>query len=373
MLVALLPLALGAVLGVGGCDAAGSDHRPLDVGQRLAVTEYAPTQPTSRSAYAEMGVIGGYGSVWLYTLGTGPSDPPRLVRSIRLPGLITTTAQVDAHGYIWVATPDQETAGPYDAMHIVDPYEARVHRTIELPDDLYSVADLSVYDDAVYVRAWRDGFSGGIGRVDPACATDEDRCAVEPFAELGNVGSTYQPSLRRVGGSLYSSSTANSRDERPSTDSIDPATGEITKSVSFSGKTETDGRSLFLTTRDYTGTQTLVQLALGSLDVLGAVETPGVALVAVQDGRVYLSYYESTSVRVYDAETLEPLQTYDVRTAGGVYDTFGFVAPDVLMLNGTAALDTSTGHVLLDPSHGQANLGSGPGDLRLPQGHLLGF
>ncbi len=73
------------------------------------------------------------------------------------------------------------------------------------------------------------------------------------------------------------------------------------------------------------------------------------------------------------AETLEIVRTFDVSSSGGVHASFGFVAPGVLLLNGTSSLDVTTGQVLLDPAHGVAQLGFGPRATTLPEGHPLAY
>lgn len=282
--------------------------------------------------------------------------------------MITTAAQVDRRGYVWVATPDGETTGPHDAMYVVDPHAAVVHRVIELPDTLRAVADLSIYDDGVYVRAWRNGFSGGIGRIAPDCVVDEARCAASLFVDLGNVGGSYGRSILRIGDVLFSASVNNSRDRRHSTDRISVASGTILASAPFVGGTVTEGSSLFVTTRVRTGEPELVRLHPETLDVTAATAVPNSPQIAYEEGIVYLSASRGATVTAYDAETLEPTRTYAIPEGASAHDTFAFAAPGVLMLNGTASLAVESGDILIDPARGTAEMGRFQRELRLPQG-----
>ena len=371
--LAVVAVALLPGLGISGCDVFGEDLGRRSEGQSLTVTEYVEEQPASLADYADMGVIGGYSSLFLYDLGSGPDDPPRLVRSIRIPGFITTAAQVDARGYVWVATPDYEEGGPAYVTYIVDPHRAIVQRVIDLPDEIRAVGDLSIYDDGVFLRSWRNGFSGGIGRVDPDCAVDASRCAAELFTELGNVGIHADPPIQRVGDVLYSTSNANSRDERQALDKIDARTGEILISAPRSGGVAIGDLNLFFETLTAPNVWELVKMDLGTLSEVATAPAQGMELIAYQDGLLYRTHQRQTTVEVRDAETLESTGSFSIAEAGGASSTFAFVAPNMLMLNGTAALDVGTGAVLLDPARHMVQMGADPGRMRLPQGHPLGF
>ena len=364
----LLPL-----LGLGGCDLFGGDYGPRQEGEPLRLTEYAAEQPASLADYARMGVIGGYGSIWLYDLGTGPDDPPRIVRSLRIPGYITSAAQVDARGYVWVATPDHSTKGPERVTYIVDPHRAVVQRVIDLPSEVRAAGDLSVYDDGVFLRSWRNGFSGGIGRVDPECAVDASRCDVELFTELGNVGIHSDPPIQRVGDDLYSSSNLNSRDRRASMDKIDVATGEIVASADMAGSYVIGLEHLFFQHRVGPGVWRLFKLDRETLEEVDSIPSSNMPLIAYQDGRLYRAELGGFRVEVSDAETLEVVDAISLPAAGEARHTFAFVAPDVLMLNGSASLDVSTGEISLDPSRDEVQMGGNPSRIRLPQGHPLAF
>ena len=269
---------------------------------------------------------------------------------------------------MWLATPDGETTGPHDAMYVVDPHAAVVHRVIELSDTLSAVADLSIYENGVFVRAWRNGFSGGIGRIDPDCVVDQARCDPSLFVDLGNVGGTAEPSILRIGDVQFSASVNTSRDRRHSTDRISVASGTILASAPFVGGAVTDGSSLFISTRVRTGEPELVRLDPKALDVTGATAVPNAPQIAYEDGTVYLSASEGGTVTAYDAETLEPTRTYAIPEGSGAHDTFALAAPDVLMLNGTASLAVESGDILIDPARGTAEMGPFQRELRLPQG-----
>ena len=351
-------------LSLGACDL-----NDLGEGDRLEVSEYVSEQPTSREEYAAFGAIGDYGSVWLYRLGDGPGEPPRLVRSIRMRAVLPAAAQVDARGYVWVAAPYVEAggSGPSDVLYALDPHAGTVHRAIDLPKDLGTVADVAVYDDAVLFRS----VSGGVGRVHPACMADPARCAVSTVAPLDNAVGASAPSLFVVGKSLFAVSSRN--DGQPELERIDLASGRVTHSVPFSGRAVTDGAHFYFTTRDYAEGPTLVAVRLDDLVVVRSRPVQSAySFTALQNGSLFVSGRSTSRVEVYDAATFEPVRSIDVAEAGGVSETFAFVAPDVLMLNGTASLNVATGDVWFDPARGTAEFGaSGGGPIRLPQGHPL--
>ena len=370
VLSGLLALALAFGLGAAGCDSQSAGD-VLSEGRQLEVEEHSPSQPSSLREYAEMGAIGSFNRVWLYRLGSGPADPPRLVRSIKVPIVITNQAQVDARGYVWVTAPDLSRSGVHRQMYVVDPHAGTIHRAIDLPGELRAAADLSIYDEGVFVRAWRNGFSGGIGRVDPDCPVDPLRCEAVLLTELGNVGGSFNPSIVLHDGWLISTSVPNSRDDRQAIDRIDVATGDLVESLAFAGKIELDEGELYASVRGYGPGNALVVLDPSTSEVLRSQSIQYLPLIAVEDGVVYLSNYRADVVYAYDAQTLEQVRTYRVPDAGGVLNPFGFVAPGVLMLNGLVSLDVATGDLLRDPSEGEVDLGFGPSELRLPQGHPL--
>lgn len=373
----LAPLAL--ILLFGGCDPfAYPEVPPLEEGHRLEVVEYAAEQPASRAAYAAMGtfVIPSERLV-IFDPGTGPEDPPRIIRSLLIPDRYINDAQIDRDGYVWVATPDRNRnagGGPIRETYVIDPHTGTVHRMLRLPSELRAVAGVIVGPELVYLRAWRDGFSGGIGVVDRECVFDANKCEVRFFTELGNVGGTPERAFHLTEDALYSFSGRNSRDNRESTDRIDPQTGEITASSAISGTFALDEQSFYVIGYQVPGVNSAIQINKETLEREAEVEVdPFRPWLALDENRLYVASSPTAhepSIEVYSAETLAALDTLDIPAAGEPSAVFGFVAPGVLLLNNTAWLNTETGEVMadafpLDPFFSHA--------LRLPEGHPLAY
>ncbi len=338
---------------VSGCDPFAYDELdPLEEGQQLEVVEYDDAQPASRAAYAGMGTFVISRRVVVFDPGTGPDDPPRILRSIRVPGRVMYDAQIDRDGFVWIATPDRGGdfgSGPIRESFVVDPYTATVHRVLALPSELRATAALLVGPEKVYLRAWRNGFSGGIGAVDRQCVFDETRCEVEFFTELGDVGNTPEQVLHISGESLYSFSGSNSRANRHSTDRIDLQTGEIIATSALSGSFAFDDEAFYVLGNQ----QGLSRRVVVRLDkeTLGEAERMGVDqqrddLIAVEGDRLYLGGFGDDFIQVRSAETLGSLGTIDISAAGDATAAFGFVAPGVLMLNHTSYLDVEAETVM---------------------------
>ena len=367
----LITLVVAFGVGIASCDSAGAPGGQLREGQRLDVVRYAAAeQPTSRAGYAGMGVFAGYGSIHLFDPGTGTSDPPRLVRSIRLPNLLPQAAQVDHDGYVWVAVPDHSVERVHRAAYVVDPHAATVHRVVALAEEVRAAADLVIGPERVYLYAWRNGFSGGVGTVDRGCVADRTRCGATLFSELGNVGSTPERAFHLSDRWLYVASNMNSRDQRRALNKIDLATGQIVATSPNENDFAFDDRSLYTVGYLEPGAAYLVRLDRETLAETGRDDA---SLIAREGSSLYVSDYQSNTVQVRSTETLEVVRTFNVSASGGVLAPFGFVAPGVLMLNGAASLNVATGKVLLDPAREQAELGFGPNASRMPEGHPLAY
>lgn len=312
------------------------------------------------------------GRVYVVDPGSGPADPPRLVKLLEIPGLLTFAGQIDSEGYLWLATPDLDPrGGPHDRSYVLDPHSGTVHRVIALPRELRAVADVNVGPERVYVRSWRDGFSAAIGTVPRACVRDATQCQATLFTELGNVGLTPERSLHLTQQALYSFSNSNSRDGRRSIDRINLDTGAIVQSSPLENEFAFDSTSFYAVGQFIQGRNELVRLDRETLTETARAPSPRGSLIAVQYPFVYTSSHLINTVEVHDAETLELIRTIDVTGAGGVNATFGFVAPGVLMLNGNTSLDVSTGALLRDPA--EVTFGALQLAVRLPEGHPLAY
>ena len=358
-----------AALALASCDLTGVGSGTFGEGRVLEGTEYSEVLPTSRRAYAELGTFV-TGGVVTFRPGTGPDDPPEVVRGFSFPGHLVWDAQIDRDGFLWVATPDRVNGGALRVVYVVDPFASEVVRVIRLPEELRAVAGLVVGPERVYLRAWRNGFSGAIGAVDRRCAADESLCGVSLFTELGNVGvSSSAGALRLSGSDLVSFSLRNSGDKRESTDRIDTRTSEILASSPYSGTSTADAGSYYVIGGDGTGgPSTITRLDERTLSELGSVQAePGFgSLIAAGGGRLYVGGFRERAVKVYYGVSLEHLETIDTSAATELSYALGFVAPNVLVLNGAWWLDTRTGAVSRIPQAPEFGTSQA---LRLPEGH----
>ena len=333
----LTTLALIAAV-LPGCDLVGG-HDRLDEGQRLRVIEYGE-QPGSRAEYARLATLVIPGAV--VVLDPGEGGAPRVVRSIRIPDHLTSDAQLDRDGYLWVATPDRNSV-PLRIAYVLDPSTGTVVRAIELPQDLRSVAALVVGRDRVFLRSWRDGFSGAVGAVDRRCATVSSACEPTVLTELGNVGTSSENAFILDGDTLFSFSNPNSRDEREAVDRIDTRTGKITATAPYGGKSVADDDFIYAVAFFEPGVNSIVKLDKATLGVVDQlVVGPEPALLALQDGVLYDTGFRDDVVRVRSTETLEVEREIDVSSTRGATAAFGFLAPDVLVLSHAAYLDLGT-------------------------------
>lgn len=369
-----LPLALvsAAILAIsfGGCDVVTGGPNPLEEGQQLEVEVYSDSQPSGRLGFSEFGTFVVPGRVFVFAPGTGPDDPPQIVRSIRIPEHLTNDAQIDRDGFLWVATPDRNST-PLRVAYVIDPSTGEVLRVIELPGDLRAVAALLVGPDQVYLRSWRDGFSGAIGSVDRQCVTDASRCSVSILTDLGDVGTTPEQAFHLDGNTLFSFSNPNSRSNRESIDKVDISTGKIIKSTPFGSTFSFDESYIYTVAYFTSGTNSIVKIDKDNLDVLVQKSIgSNISLISIQGDLIYLTGFNSSIVEVRHKDTMEMVRQIDVSSTGGATALFGFVAPDVLLLNHTSFLNTRSDDTVLDAFPINAQFSQG---LRLPEGDPLAY
>ncbi len=357
-----------------GCDGQGLLGGDLDTGDDVAATDHADALPDARQGYAGFGSYVGRESVTVFDPGTGPSDPPRVVRSFTFPDMAVYDAQMDADGFLWVATPDRALVGGIlRYVYVVDPAQARVQRRITVPNDLRSVSALLVGPDRVFLRSQRNGFSGAIGAVDRRCAVDPDVCEATVLTDLGDVGGASSGGLRLSGETLYSFSNRNSQADRQSVDAIDTRTGEIVRSSSRTGMVAADATSFYIATY-VDGEATAIRLDPATLAETGRGRLLNREFrIAMMDGRLYAANSRDPTLFIYDAATLEPAGEIDVSeierlSAGYVTYALGRLAPGVLLLNHSSWLDTTTGTVHADVLPFVPD-GRNSQSLRLPEGH----
>lgn len=369
LLAGIVVALAGSLVLASGCSLVFPSDPTLSEGNRLEVTDHVSDLPASRTGYARMVTFNTPAAVQIVDPGTGPDDLPRLLRTIRFPEHLVNEQQIDSDGFLWVTTPDGY-GGPLRVTYVVDPHAGRVHRAIELPHELRAAAGLSVGARDVYLRAWRDGFSGGIGVVSRTCASDPDACGVRLLTELGNVGGTPDgQSLHLDDGNLYSFNTGNSRDQRESTARLDPTTGAEVASYPLSGASVSDDDHFYVIVLREPGRFALVRLDKLTLQEEDSVDVPGDPFqVAYDQGQVYVSDGARSTVKVYDAATLDAVTTIDISAAGAKEAAFGFLAPGVLLLNHHAWLNTQTRTVVPDGFPLQESFSK---SVRFPQGHPL--
>ena len=369
-MTALLVLAVvGSFVFASGCSLVFPSDPTLSEGSQLDITDHASSLPSTRAGYARMVTFNTPAAVQIVDPGTGPDDPPRLLRTIRFPEHLVNEQQIDSDGFLWVTTPDGY-GGPLRVTYVVDPHAGRVHRAIELPNELRAAAGLSVGARDVYLRSWRDGFSGGIGVVSRTCASNPDACSVRLLVELGNVGGTPDgQSLHLDDESLYSFSRGNSRDQRQSTARLVAATGMEIASYPLSGTSTSDDDHFYVIVLREPGRFELVRLDKLTLQEEDRVDVPDDPFqVAYDQGRVYVSDGRLSTVTVYDAGTLDFVTRIDVSAAGAKEAAFGFLAPSVLQLNHHAWLNTQTRTVVPNAFPLQESFSK---SVRFPQGHPL--
>lgn len=370
---ALALVAAVASLGAG-CSVLESENPTLGEDARLEVTDYDSARPATRAGYADLATfVTPGGRVQIFDPGTGPSDPPRLIRTIRVRNHIVTDAQIADDGYLWVAPPDFE-GGTLRVVYVVDPHTGIIHRNIETPANLSAIAGLTIGPDAVYLRAWRDGFSGGIGVVSRSCVATSTDCNVRFLSELGDVGGTPERALHYEPGALYSFNGSNSRAERLSTVRIDPSTGDERATTALSGTSTFDAESFYVLALRGPGERNLIRLDKETLREEASARIGINAFqIAHESGRLYVTDGLLQTVEVYNAATLESVETIDISEAmiaGAPEAAVGFIAPHVLILNHHSYLNTETNEVVSDAFPLDLNFSQA---LRLPQGHPLAF
>lgn len=364
-------LAALLVLATPGCSPFGIDDPTLAEGRVLGTVDHGPVLPASRQGYAGMGTfLTAGGGIQVFDPGTGPDDPPQLVRTIQFEAHNVNDAQIGSDGYLWVATPDASAGGSLQVFYVLDPHTAEVHRAVEVPLELRAVAGLTVTPGGVFFRAWRDGFSGGIGVVSRSCVSAARECDVDLFAELGDVGVGTEILLRYREGSLYSFNTSSSRSETEFVKRYDPTTG---RELARFAKGGTSGWGQLGPTLEHVsaGVQSLFRLNATTLAAEAERTVEGfLSSVGVEGGTVYAVDYQTPVVQTFAEGDLTPLRDIDVGAAGRPLPCFGFMAPGVLMLRYDAWLNTRTGDVVTDAFPLSAQSCE---SLRLPEGHPLAF
>lgn len=356
---------VGALALASGCSAFTSGNPTLDEGARLEVTDHATDLPTSRAGYAAMVTFTTPGgAIQIVDPGTGPADPPRLLRTLRLERHIVNEAQIADDGYLWVASPDFE-GGTLRVVYVVDPYAGTVHRAIETPPALSAIAGLTVGPDDVYVYAWRSGPSGAVGAVPRACASASRVCDVRLLAEFANVGLTPERALHYERGRLYSFSLGRIEENKPDeTARLDPATGRMLGMYPFTGSSTFDADDFYIMILRGPGQKELVRV---DKETLQEEDRQPIGInafqIAYDAGKLYVTDGVLTTVEVYDAATLDRVEVIDGSAgirAGSPEAGVGFLASGVLMLTHRAWLNTETKRVVTDAFPLQENFSHAP-------------
>lgn len=324
------------------CDPfAEPETAPLEEGQALEATHYG-TQPQNRRAYTELATLIIPGRIAFIR----PAATPELIKTISIPGLISYFAQIDRDGYVWLAAPDGTDRIPRRHVYVVDPHTETIHKAIPLPEALRAPAGLAFYEDRVYVRAWRDGLSAGLG------AIDREDLSVRVITELENTGTGYLPDLYLAGDTLFMFSTRAHPDGIPNIHQFSTRTDDLTRTVPYASPYTMDGRSVFTVGYFEPGVNTLYKLDRDTLEPLESVVLSWEgSLLAQRDSLLYVAYYQSPTIEVRSKETLERIGTIDISgldVSGGqyVHNNFGFITEEVLMLNESSFYNVSTGERL---------------------------
>lgn len=351
-------LAALALLALAGCDliAETTAVRPEE-GQSVTVVADAAALPTSRAGYAGLSafVVAG-GPVVLLDPGTGTADPPRFVRVFDMPWGSVATAQLDADGYLWLASPSVRTAiesASNDRVVVLDPHTARVHRVLALPAGRRTPLDLIVAGERVIVRSWESSEPAALLVAETACARDAARCQVREWADVGAAVAWPQSSLRVSGDTLATVSAEYLVNDPSWLDLWRLSTGERIARVDSVGRDALFTPDALIDLRWRDGRREWVRLDRQTLAVTARAAGVGgsgtsESFVTRQGDRLYAARQDQTTVVVRDARTLAVVETLD--TGSVATAVFGFVAPDVLLLNGRTAYDVAARRPLADVS-----------------------
>jgi hypothetical protein len=338
----LLAALLLPLMGLTSCDNADPGSFELHEGDQLEVVTYAAVQPESRQAYADLATMIVPGRVAFIR----PAARPELVRTISIPGLLTWYARTDRDGYVWVATPDEGDRSVHRSLYVIDPHEGTVHRAIRLPEELRGVEAFAFGPDRVYVRAWREGRSVGLG------AVRRSDFAVEVLAELDSTGTGVGEGIALVGGLLYLQSTGTSETEEQKIHQFDVATNALVRTAPYAGYHTMDGPFLYTTGYFQPGVNTLYKLDAATLEPVASVVlgNPG-SRIAHDAEFLYIADYPHPRVEVRSKETLALVRTLDFSEAGPEgcctgSNAFGFITREVLLLNERSAYDVATGELM---------------------------
>lgn len=287
-MIRLTFLALSLIL-FAACDPfAEPESAPLEEGQALEATHYG-TQPQNRQAYTELATMIIPGRIAFIR----PAATPELIKTISIPGLISYFAQIDSDGYVWLAAPDGTDRIPRRHVYVIDPHTETIHKAIPLPEALRAPAGLAFYEDRVYVRAWRDGLSAGLG------AIDREDLSVRVITELENTGTGYLPDLYVRGDTLFMFSTPAHPTDIPKIHQFSTRTDDLTHTASYASPYTMDGRSVFTVGYFEPGVNTLYKLDLDTLEPLESVVLLGEgSLLAQRDSLLYLAHYRSPTIEV---------------------------------------------------------------------------
>lgn len=374
----LFGLALGS-LGASSCDSTRGRQVYYE-GDAVPVIAQAESLPATREGYGRLAAYTAEGTnLVLMDPGTGPDAPPRFVRAFDLSRMIVNVSQVDRDGFVWLGMPDGGTTGvPHNELFVLDPHTATIHRRILLPETLRGIAHVIISEDAVYLRAWLDGFQAAIGMVPRACVHDATRCDARLLTDLGRAGLSGEYAFHLRGDTLYSFSGGSGSTTASRLDLIARTTGanlRSTTGVSSSFSVRPDALH-FVRSSGASGGFDVTRMDPTTLDVLARapailIGNSGEEYLARQGASLYTSSHRSTVLFVRDAHTLAVTDTLRLPPFEyGMTPVFGFVAPDMLLLNGGTAYDTRNGRLLtrLAPDRFTATFTQG---LMLPQGHPL--
>ncbi|MBE2186519.1 MAG: hypothetical protein IAE99_07080 [Rhodothermales bacterium] len=333
------------LLGLSGCDSLGD--KGFSAGDRLGLETFSSAQPASRAEYAQFAtfVNDRVGIV-------RPGDRPEVVRTLDFGDLSVSDALLDKDGYLWVATTDEIGAygrTPHRRMYRVDPHTAKVDRAIALPDGLCAPGNLALTPQNVYVFAWRNGFTFGLGRIDRTTFAVTE---LSGFDDEGGLGSRDHMVAYGQNAWAFVSSVEDNTKQYTYTFSNESVRvqGTLNRGYGLVG-----GEDLYVST-------TRLQEASGAREAFCTIyrhdpitlveekaseERPGVCEpLAYSEGRLYRRHRSASNdeVEVFDAETLAYLATYNIRSAGTV-SNFTFVSPTRLLLSNTRMLNVTNGQL----------------------------
>lgn len=158
------------VMGLFSCNSCSDKLNPyhygpyLEEGEKLESEHISANQPTSRAEYSKFITISLYSGVGIVRINE--DKMPELIKTIDT-RMRMSHAKLDREGLLWIAAPfGINDYLPERQIYVIDPYTERVHKRIDLPEEMERPSFFVFYDDKVYVRGDRDGCSVGIGVID---------------------------------------------------------------------------------------------------------------------------------------------------------------------------------------------------------------